>query len=252
MNHRSDLGYAQARLQARHAALPREEDWQRLAGARTLGSFLEEAREGALRSWVKGFSALSDAHDLDRGLRAIWREGVAEVARWMPEPWRPAIAWLDWLALLPFLAHVGRYKSVPPWVGLDPDLRSLQGVDGALDVMALHAAGAAALLVAPGGLGAAWRAHWHRLWPACGRASRERLERLERLVLSHNLAFCQGGPEVAWSLRRELRERLRLEFHRLPLEPLTAFAFLALVALDLERLRAALMERALFDLREAA
>jgi hypothetical protein len=57
---------------------------------------------------------------------------------------------------------------------------------------------------------------------------------------------------VAWSLRRELRERLRLEFHRLPLEPLTAFAFLALVALDLERLRAALMERALFDLREAA
>lgn len=252
MSRRSDLGYAQARLQARHAALPSEEDWQRLAGARTLGSFLEEAREGALRGWIKGFSALSDAHDLDRGLRMLWREGVAEVARWMPESWRPAIAWLDWLALLPLLAHSSRYKSVPTWVDLDPNLHALHRGDGAIDAMVLGAAGGAALAVAPEGLATAWRAHWHRLWPACGRASRDRLEHLEGLVLAHSLAFGQGRPEAAWSLRRELRERLRLEFHRLPLEPVTAFAFLSLVALDLERLRAALMERALFDLREAA
>jgi hypothetical protein len=252
MSAQSGLGYAQARLQARYAQLPREDDWQRLVGARTLGGFLEEAREGALRSWVKGFSALSDAHDLDRGLRAIWREGISEVAHWMPAPWRSAVAWLDWLTLLPLLAHVKRFKSLPAWVDLDTDLRLLHAAEGGLDLQAMDAAGAAALMVSPGELAAAWQARWQQLWPSCSKGPRRRLEQLSGLVLAHARVFGQSESEIAWALRRELRERLRLGFHRMPLEPAVAFAFLGLMALDLERLRAALMERALFGQYEAA
>jgi hypothetical protein len=43
-----------------------------------------------------------------------------------------------------------------------------------------------------------------------------------------------------------------LDFHRLPLQPAAAFNYLALLALDLERLRGALMDRTLFDQGEAA
>lgn len=246
------FSYAHARIQARYGDLPGEDDWQRLSGARTLGIFLEEARGGALRSWVKGFSALSDAHDLDQGLRAIWSDGVDEVALWMPQPWRAAVAWLRWLPLLPLLAHGGHGKALPPWVDRDGALRSLRGPDGAIDCGALVAVGAGALAVPPEGLAAAWRVEWRRLWPACDRRLLTNLEHLAALVLRHAQAFAQAGSHAAWALRRELRERLRVDFHRLPLQPATAFAFLALVALDLERLRAALMERALFPLVEAA
>jgi hypothetical protein len=246
------FAYAQARLQARYAELPGEDDWLRLAGARGLGLFLEEARTGALRGWVKGFSALSDAHDLDRGLRAIWREGVAEVARWLPAPWRAAVAWLNWLPLLPLLDHAGRYRTLPPWVACDASLRPLWGPDGALDTKALGAAGAAALLVPPADLARVWWSQWRGLWPACDKQALDKLERLTGRVLRHGQAFTQAGADTAWPLRRELRERLRLDFHRLPLQPAAAFAFLGLLALDLERLRAALMQRALFPLQEAA
>jgi hypothetical protein len=245
------FAYPQARIQARYADLPGEDDWQRLAGARTLGIFLEEAREGALRSWVKGFSALSDAHDLERGLRAIWTDSVEEVALWVPGPWHPACSWLRWLPLLPLFAHAARGHALPDWMSQDLALHPLRGADGALDPKALSAAGAGVLLVPPEGLADAWRAQWRRLWPACERRFLVNLERLAERVLRHAQSFAQSGRDGAWPLRRELRERLRLDFHRLELQPAAAFTFLALVALDLERLRAALMQRALFPTQEA-
>ncbi len=252
MTYPCPFAYAQARIQARYGDLPGEDDWQRLAGARTLGIFLEEAREGALRIWVKGFSALSDAHDLDRGLRTIWSDGVDQVALWMPKPWRAAFSWLRWFPLLPLLAHAARGNALPPWVDRDGALHPLRRSDGAFDPTALIASGAGALLVPPEGLAAAWRAEWQRLWPACDRRFLINLEHLAAAVLRHAQAFARAGSDAAWPLRRELRERLRLDFHRLPLQPAAAFAFIALIALDLERLRAALMQRALFPLREAA
>jgi len=244
------FAYAQARIQARYGALPTEEDWQRLAGARTLGLFLEEAREGALRDWVKGFSASSDAHDLDRGLRVIWTESVDQVTQWMPKPWRGSVAWLRWLPLLPILAHAAGGGPLPEWADRDPILRTWRGADGTLDPAALSAAGAGALLVPPPELAQAWRAQWRRLWPACGRRLASSLQHLEAMAARHMAAFRSAGGDAAWPLRRELRERLRLDFHRRPLEPTVAFIFLALVVLDLERLRAAIMQRALFSSQE--
>ena len=82
------FAYSQARIQARFAGLPQEDEWQRLAASRTLASFLEEARTGPLRGWVKGFSGQSGVHELEAGVRSLHREMLDEVASWVPTPWK--------------------------------------------------------------------------------------------------------------------------------------------------------------------
>jgi hypothetical protein len=145
------------------------------------------------------------------------------------------------------------------WVDLDRALHGLRRSDGTLDPTVLIQVGAGALV--PQGVAAAagseqdwvstWAQEWRRLWPPCSGAFLAHLDGLAALIRSHVSAFPRSG-EAAWPLRRELRERLRLDFHRLPLQPAAAFSYLALLALDLERLRGALMDRTLFDQGEAA
>jgi hypothetical protein len=54
------------------------------------------------------------------------------------------------------------------------------------------------------------------------------------------------GAEEAWAMRRRTEAQLAARFRRLALTPVAAFAFLALMALDTERLRAHLVLRAAF------
>jgi hypothetical protein len=72
------------------------------------------------------------------------------------------------------------------------------------------------------------------------------LDALAQLLGAHLSAFSGSPPARAWTRRQELRERLRFRFHALALSPAAPFTYLALVALDLERLRRALLDRALF------
>jgi hypothetical protein len=81
-----DFAYAQARIQARFAALPRETDWQRVAASRTLAAFLEDARTGSLREWVKGFSVQSDVHDLEAGIGSLYRDALEAITALAPSP----------------------------------------------------------------------------------------------------------------------------------------------------------------------
>jgi hypothetical protein len=240
------FAYAQARIQARFAGLPSEQEWQRLAASRTLASFLEEARGGALRDWVKGFSGLSDVHDLEAGLRALYLEHLEAVARWVPAPWRQAVAWTLWLTRLPLLAHFRAGASVPGWVARDRELRRLLDDTGSWDPRRLADAGAGPLLESADAPVAAWIAEWRRCWPRCRRSTARDLDGLIALLSGHADAFSRVPPAGAWRLRGELRERLRLRFHQRLLQPAAPFIFLVLAALDLERLRAALVSRALF------
>ena len=245
------FAYVQARVQARYSRLPGDEEWQRLAAARGLAGFLEEARAGALGNWIKPFSGQSDCHDLEVGLRALYREQVGELAGWLPGPWREAMAWTRWLVLLPLFDHVARGGDMPPWVGRDHDLAPLLGEDGRLDPQRLRH-GAAALLAPGGDPAAAWLVHWHLLWPPCKRDFLANLRALEDLLGTHLDTFRRAGPDAAWGVRSALRTRLRLLFHRRLLQPAGPFVYLVLVALDLERLRAELTVRALFPAAEAA
>jgi hypothetical protein len=246
-----NIAYAQARVQARFARLPSEGEWQRLAASRTLAAFLEDARTGVLRVWIKGFSGQSDTHDLEVGVRGLYREAVDEVASWVPRSWRDAVSWTRWLILLPLVERTRNGGAMPHWVSRDPWLRTLLGDDGSLDRERMSAAGGDSLLGAELDPLAVWTIHWRRQWPRSTGRSRANLEKLAELVQVHVAGFQRLTTDTAWSARQRLREELRLGFHQRMLQPAVPFIYLALVALDLERLRAALVTRVLFAGTEA-
>ena len=241
------FAYVQARIQARVAGLPEEDEWQRLAASRSLASFLEEARAGPVRDWVKGFSGQSGVHELEAGLRTLYRDQLDEVSSWVPASWCDAVSWIRWLLLLPVLSHLAGGGRPPGWVARDPDLRPLLGSDGALDPTRLAAVGAQGLVGDDGGHIDAWLGCWRRRWPRCDRETSLRLEELTALLEDHFHSFHRNPPGSAWPLRRDLRARLRSRLHRRVLQPEVPFIYLALIALDLERLRASLVTRALFS-----
>jgi hypothetical protein len=238
------FAYAQARLQARYSELPGDADWQRLSATRSLSGWLEEARSGALKDWVKGFSANSDSHDIERGLRAQFVDTVEQVARYLPALWRDAVLWCRWLPLLGLFDHLRSGAALPGWVSRDYRLASL--VDGGgIDLAAARQAGIDVLLSGEGA-DLQWLDGWRQRWPRCRRDYLETVDALAVRCAAHLDAFRRSPPDKTWPLRRALRERLRLEFHLRLLQPAAVFIFLTLVALDLERLRRALLDRALF------
>jgi hypothetical protein len=241
--------FAQSRVQAAYAVLPREVDWRRLRGARTLAAYLEEARGGPLRTLVKGFSSQSDAHAIERGLRASFVEAVEKTSKVCPQPWRAAIDWWRMLPYLPLLACYRQDRGLPPWASQDPHFAPFAHADGTLDRDALAAGGLAAL-VPHLGESAAIAEHWRRQWNAFADAAdpgeHSRIRSLSNRLADHMRQFAAGGPAGAWEGRQRLRERLRLEFHRQLMRPVIPFLYLSLLALDLERLRRSLLDRACF------
>ena len=91
--------------------------------------------------------------------------------------------------------------------------------------------------------GVAIRRQWIR---PVRRRFREGLDRLAAALVVHQRLFLATAPERTWPLRRDLDHRLRHLFHVLLMQPAGLFAYLAVVAVALERLRAALVSRALF------
>ena len=244
-----DFAYAQARIQGRFSRLPAEDEWQRLAASRTLASLLEEARLGPLHNWVKGFSGQSDVHDLEAGLRSVHRETLEDLCGWVPAPWRDALSWTRWLVHLPLLAHLDAGGPMPGWVSRDPELSGLFGENGALDPRRLSSTGVDVLMHTNQEPAMAWIIQWRRRWPHCRPETARDLEALAAPLTGRVESFGRISPTATWSLRKKLRERLRLSLHRHTLQPSVPFVYLALTALDLERLRAALVSRALFPLR---
>jgi hypothetical protein len=245
----ASFGYVQARAQARVAALPRESDWQRLDATRSLSAFLEESRTTALKPWVAGLSGGSDAHDIDRAVRAVFHGEVEAAARWVPQAWRGAVRWVQWLPQLPALGQGLETGRAPDWMARDALLSPLVGAQGELDRAALRAAGLDAIVDAAAegrDLAEAWLDGWRGRCPSARRRFREGLERLAGVLLEHRRQFLVAAPDRTWPLRRDLDQRLRHLFHVLLLQPAGLFAYLALVMVHLERLRAALVGRALF------
>jgi hypothetical protein len=245
----TSFGYVQARAQARLAGLPREGDWQRLDATRSLAAFLEEARATALKPWVAGLSGASDAHDIDRAIRAIFRAEVEAVARWVPEAWRAAVLWLQWLPQLLVIGQALASGRAPGWMAGDPFLAGFVDPRGALDRRVLETAELGPLVeaVAEGkDLGETWLDGWRSRHPTTSPRFRRGLEQFTTTLLAHQRRFLMVGPDRTWPLRRELELRLRHLFHVYLLQPAGLFVYLALVLLGLERLRGALVGRALF------
>jgi len=243
------LEYAHARLFARNGERPREADWQRIEVVRELAAALDAASATRLRHLAAGITASQGAHDIEARLRGRWRALVAEVASWMPREWQASLAWCETLVDLPALPYLARGGRALPWMREDPVYRELCVDDLAARTTALLASPLAPLAVAGSASEryfAAWRAEWVRRLPRQRLADAPLLERLATMLEQHLAAFASAAAGDGWPLRRTLQARLTTLFRRAMLDPAAAFAFLALFALDIERLRGELVWRAAF------
>lgn len=223
------MEYAQARMQARHGARPDEALWQRLGGQASLDGYLAAARATPLACWLVGIGDRADTHEIELALRQRWRDTVAELARWMPHEWQAAVRWSAGLIDLPALAWLAAGDAPLRWMEKDA-------------VLAAYLAAPAEM--APVGR-AAWLEAWRQRWPTAAGEDAEALERLAADVEAHLARFSQLPPAAAPDARRALGRNAARWFRRLSFRPAVAFVYLLRVALDLERLRADLVLRAL-------
>ena len=243
------LEYAHARLSARYGDRPDELAWRRIEHVRALPALLDAVRASALSLWMGGIGSHSTPHEIERVLRGHWRDLVAEVTAWMPEAWQPAVRWCAVLVDLPLLQHLARGGAVPPWMHDDAaygDLadRDAAGFGAAPAVKALSPLAAA--WTGPDRIGPLWLAEWRRRIPASQRADNATLDEAGRALSAHLAAFRDRTVRDGWPLRRALQARLSLLFRRAIVDPSAAFIFLALAALDLERLRGEILRRVIF------
>jgi hypothetical protein len=211
----SEFAYAQARIQARHAARAEEAEWARLHGSSTLGDFLVLARATGLRRWVAHLAPSHGAREIERSLRADFNAHVAEVASWLPERWRDATRFVARLPLLPE-RELSSLGSAP---------HAERDGDRLLDD---------------------WSSRWQSLWPHVSSSERRSLQALSDAVGRHRKEMASGDGD-GWLLRAELESRLLRLFRSQRERPVSVFCHLALTALELERLRGALLRRALFQ-----
>lgn len=219
---RAEYAYVQARLQARHGGMPGPASWTAPEASHTAAHYLARARAGALSAWVDAQDPSGDAHRVEQQLRLRWRRYVDDLAAWQPPRWRAATRWF---ASLPDLALIkppaddaGVARWLQAWLDLMPAGEAL-GVRLAVLLRRV------ATLLMPG-LAAADGPRHHR-------------------TAAHSAQFARSAQ--AEPVRRAL-QRL---FRRHAATPVAVFAHLALVALDVERLRGGLVVRTLFEPAQA-
>ncbi len=209
---RLDFAYARARLQARHSGLPDARLWRQLEASHTAAHYLTLARTGPLGPWLAGLSEATEVPRIEAHLRARWQAYVAEVASWQPARWQAATRWFGTLPGLPLIEQPLRADRAAGW------LQAWQRLAGdAPAVAALMPDVAVKLMPRLPGAMVARQAKGGPIGAVAGRSARAETERQALLKL----------------------------FRRHAASPVGAWAHLALVALNLERLRGGLVARLL-------
>lgn len=251
MRRLAEWSYVQARLQARHGERLSEPEWRMLEAAKTLAGFLEKTRSTSLRRFVDRLDDEMTSHAIECILRFAWRAYVAEIGSWTPPAWRRSTLWVSYV---PDLVVVDRLLAgeTAIWMREDPLFGPLISADHDTRATTLQETPFFPLTAAPkenGGLGERWRAHWRTLWPRrCGAQGQPPLEKLADLVKAHVEELAAARVEESSGLyRRNLARALTRMFRNCGGTPAAAFCHLALVALDMERLRGGLVRRRLFD-----
>jgi hypothetical protein len=247
------FAYAQTRLQARHGQRPGEAVWQRLASAGDFANYLAAARRTPLLPWIDGIQTAETSHALESRLRQQFRRYIDDVAHWLPIEWRASVQWIGQLPDLPALQFLLQTGTAPGWMHDEAGLSQFTSENkSALPETLLgseHAyLGKAWQEGIP--LYEAWFEQWQRLCPA-KTGLRSGLTHIGRLVRQHLLDE-QTTALPANDRLKALAVELNAAFRRNSFKPAAACAHLGLVALDLERLRGELVQRALFEENTAA
>lgn len=267
------LDYAYARVAARIAQRPDERLWLQLRSARNVPALLEATRASAAASTVSGIPLTGDAEIIEHAFRQQLRTRIDEVASWSPDAWQPAVQYTRHVVDLPAIAHLLRDETPPRWMAADPALsryvhdsrteRRAALFAGPLAPIALAIEDEAPARAATEPLAralrrvrsgpaihraiAAWEREWRARWPRVTGDMASALDDVARIARRHILAFASLNPDDTAAARQSLAARLIALLHRAAAQPAALFAYLALFALDIERLRGEFVVRARLD-----
>lgn len=248
MNSTASFAYMQARLQARHGMRPEERVWHQLGGTTDLANYLHAARKTTLAPRVAGLHATHSTHEIEYALRQQFRDHVDRVAHWLPNRWASTIQWLTLLPDLPAMQHLLNNEAAPAWMLNNPRLRPFTSENMATRIQAMLDSSWHDIVAAwQGGQSpvTAWLERWQGRWP--GPTSLYAGMRYLSGLLQQQTHLTRGQPPASTQRQRErLAQQLQGAFRRYSFQPAAACAHLGLFALDLERLRAELVTRALF------
>lgn len=265
------LEYAHARLAARLSQRPDERLWQQARSARSVPALFEAVRSSAAAPLVSGIPASGDADAIELAFRQQLRTRIDEVTSWCPVDWRGAVAYTRHLPDLPALVRLLADEPPPRWIADDPELASYAAAalaerEAALAVGPLTPLAAAVRTTDEAGHSrdepmaralrrlragpalhralAAWESEWRARWPRASEEAAESLNRLVQAVRVHLLRFGTVAVDDAAASRQALAARIASILHRAATQPVALFAYLALFALDIERLRGEFVVRA--------
>ena len=146
---------------------------------------------------------------------------------------------------MPFVQHLARGGEAPAWMADDPVLGEVSRNATQAPKRGVLAPLAAAW-TSPEGSMRAWGDEWSRRVPANFGTGAGPLADCARLLIAHWAGLADSSVSDGTLMRRTLVARLSVLYRRATLDPAAAFIFLALSALDMERLRGELLRRALF------
>jgi hypothetical protein len=221
---RAAFAYAQARMQARLAKRLGPADWQVLESSHDLGHCLDmAARTGAARA-VARLGGAQDVHRIEAAMRAEWEAVAGELARWLPGKWHAGVGWFTRLPLLARTEARGTPGALPAWLEEGDEFQADPRSAASAPQM--------------------WLAVWKDRLPSG--ADRDGLMHALGPLLARYLGTGSGAalpaampaPDLAGYLLKRVRAEAQ--------SPTAIFAFLGLVALDIERLRGILAARAVF------
>jgi hypothetical protein len=251
MSLEGNVEYALTRVQSQYGSRPDTSEWRRLEASHELGQYLEAARSSIFGPWLSSLDRKRDAHAIERTLRGAWRSYVRIVAAWHPRPWQPWLTWLEWLPTLGLIASLEHAGPSPAWLLADPILGPAARGASAERPVAVKGTALAGFEPAIAGrvpLAELWLARWRELRPPVDAFTEQLLTAVSRAVREHTRGLAvEGANGVA--LRDQLRERLNKLFRAAAGTLVATLCHLALMALDFERLRGGLVNRALFARR---
>ena len=243
-----DFIYIQTRLQARHGMRPDKQEWRIIESHKDLGAFFHSARQTRMKPWVSSLHANDSHHDQETTLRQLYCNYVDEVENWGPSAWRASVRWVKVLHYLPSLQHLLSGNIAYDWMLEDAQLKEFATANFETRIHMMCQSEYAPLIDAwqsgkP--LLTAWTEHWHSLWP--NKKYKRSINELISLIDLYLLTFEQISSQPGRESSEILAARLCILFRQFSYQPAAIFIHLALIALDIERLRSNILQRCLFD-----
>ena len=228
---------------------PDEHVWQIVESKKELENYLQTASQTHLKDWVAGLQATDNHHVIENTLLKLYREYILDVARWVPPEWRDAVRWVSSLTYLPAIQHLLSGNTAQQWMREDPELKNFTATNMDLRLDNFSTSRFAPLLDAwqsDQSLVTGWLIYWRSLWPDKKFKHQTPLNELIKLTTGHIETFRHLVPTMTGPQRQQLSTKLTVMFRKYAFQPVAVFIHLFLVALDIERLRGAIMRRSLF------